>query len=835
MSVERLLQIHLAALTTIGAILLGMGQRDSLLPLLGVFAAVSSVIFTDVLKWFQLHRIVANLAAVAAFFVSAQGFLDTDTRGQLAAVAKLLIYMQVVLFYQQKNPRLYWQLSLLSLLQVVVAAALNVRIESGLLLIVYALLSISAVALLFVHRELLNLTDSAPSSRRSWHWNSAESASATVPSPRLPRVTPMVSAATLGQAILNWAFVRQLSGVGLTTFAFALVLFFAAPRHDDPSRRLWNVRPVHVVGFSSTVKLGDLDEVLQSNDLVMRLTFREARTNQPYRVFGDPYLRGGVLTHYECRGSEGRWRQPGRASEAAPQSGEDLVEDSLAMTRRLLSSFRNSSSQRLPRPPKTVPYIRQDIVLEPIREPVLFSIYPAYVAPDTPGDVRFLPMNEQLVRAGFHESDQRAEYRYSLFTTGIRGGLQLDATPHLDRPLTPAGRWLLEQELAAASRIDRARFPRLAAIADEIAEQQRVLRVDRVSLVRALRNHFQVPGRYAYTLDFRQLARNPEVDPIEDFVANHHTGHCVYFASALVMMLRSQGIPARLVTGFQCADYNSVGGYYQVLQRHAHAWAEAYLEPPDMEAILPPDSDTNPSGGWMRLDPTPGADQGTSAQTQKGWLGLVDDSLDYARTVWSDYILGLTAKRQRETIFAPVAEKTDPRALTAFFKRLAERRSLLLDLGGVFWRHRWKWLLAALITASAVLYWRRKSPPAEALRVIRRLAGRWSGHPPEVSLRHSSRYVAFYRRFEDLLAKFGWTRAAGQTPREFAQALVAHPRVAVHVESVRPLAESVVSAFYRVRFGLAVLEESETQALDSALAHLERLLQAANAAEQARG
>ena len=53
------------------------------------------------------------------------------------AIANLLIYLQIVLFYQQKNPRLYWQLTVLSLLQVVVSAALNVGFEFGLVLILY--------------------------------------------------------------------------------------------------------------------------------------------------------------------------------------------------------------------------------------------------------------------------------------------------------------------------------------------------------------------------------------------------------------------------------------------------------------------------------------------------------------------------------------------------------------------------------------------------------------------------------------------------------------------------------------------------------------------------
>ena len=76
------------------------------------------------------------------------------------------------------------------------------------------------------------------------------------------------------------------------------------------------------------------------------------------------------------------------------------------------------------------------------------------------------------------------------------------------------------------------------------------------------------------------------IDPIEDFVANNPRGHCEYFAAALALMLRSQGIPARVVLGYRCDEWNGPGKCYQVRQSDAHAWVEAYLAagdiPPEM-------------------------------------------------------------------------------------------------------------------------------------------------------------------------------------------------------------------------------------------------------------
>jgi protein-glutamine gamma-glutamyltransferase len=826
MNVERLLQMHVAALATIGAVLLSMGQRDSLLPLLGIFAALTSVVFTDTLRWFSLHRMVANLTAVVALFVSLNGFFETDTRGQLAAIAKLLTYMQVALFYQRKTPRVYWQLSLLSLLQVVVAAALNTRFEFGVLLVLYAALAIATVALLFVHRELLSVAGTAPGTprglRRSHAAGRPESGS---PSARwllrTPLLTPPATTEPWSRQIVGWGFAKQVAGLAVTTLVFALVLFFAAPRLDSVSRRAWHVRAQHVVGFTSEVRLGSLDEVLQSDETVMRVSFRDAKTNKPYRVYGQPYLRGSVLTRYLNVEGESRWVQPGRVWPPQRLTADEGLASVLAATRQLTAGSRGG--WRPMAPPPALPQVRQDIVLEPIEEAVLFGVYPVYRLPGTPAEIGFHPLTEQLFRTSIRDTEQRGEFRYSLLTTGFRGGLQVDATPYAPRTQSPADRFLLDRETAY---FDAARFPRLREIAAQVVREQNLSPTDNVAVARALRNHFQAPGRYTYSLDFRQVPRHSQLDPIEDFVAGHRTGHCVYFASALAMMLRSQGIPSRLVIGFKCEGFNAVGGYYQVLQRHAHAWVEAYLTSEEVDTVVPPGSDTGPTGGWLRLDPTPGADQDTAQQLQKGLMGYVDDGLDYARTVWSDYILGLTAKRQRETIYSTVAEKTDPKTWSNWLAELNQRRRDFVEWWGAWWR-RWWWLAVLVVLAvgggfGARMPARRKEIGAVVTRV-KRWAARWTGRQTVNGKERRPLPVPFFRRFELLLARHGGVRAAAQTPREWVVHFATSP-VAAATTAVAPLLDTVVAAYYRVRFGQLPLEAQEAEALEAALNRLEDLL-----------
>ena len=131
--------------------------------------------------------------------------------------------------------------------------------------------------------------------------------------------------------------------------------------------------------------------------------------------------------------------------------------------------------------------------------------------------------------------------------------------------------------------------------------------------------------QYAYTLDF--LGRSGE-NPLEDFLFVYKSGHCEFFASAMVLMLRSQGIPARLVTGFLGAELNPIEGYYVVRQQNAHAWVEAYT----------------PERGWQVYDPTPPDGRPTVA-TQSLSL-LMTQIYDYMTFRWDRYVLTYGADDQ---------------------------------------------------------------------------------------------------------------------------------------------------------------------------------------------
>jgi protein-glutamine gamma-glutamyltransferase len=93
-------------------------------------------------------------------------------------------------------------------------------------------------------------------------------------------------------------------------------------------------------------------------------------------------------------------------------------------------------------------------------------------------------------------------------------------------------------------------------------------------------------GELGYT---RRMRDPGDRTPLSAFLFVHREGHCEYFATAMAIMLRAEGIPARNVTGFLGGRWNAFGGYYAVRSADAHAWVEAYL----------------PGEGWVTFDPTP--------------------------------------------------------------------------------------------------------------------------------------------------------------------------------------------------------------------------------------
>lgn len=126
--------------------------------------------------------------------------------------------------------------------------------------------------------------------------------------------------------------------------------------------------------------------------------------------------------------------------------------------------------------------------------------------------------------------------------------------------------------------------------------------------VSALRDHLL--SNYPY--NFFPPPHPPGADVVDNFLFVDKEGVCEHYVTALVVMARSLGIPARLVTGYGSGAYSRLTGYYEVRASDAHSWAEVYF----------------PDYGWVPFDPTPGWDPDPYPTPVQEWFFSAQSTLN---------------------------------------------------------------------------------------------------------------------------------------------------------------------------------------------------------------
>ncbi len=107
-----------------------------------------------------------------------------------------------------------------------------------------------------------------------------------------------------------------------------------------------------------------------------------------------------------------------------------------------------------------------------------------------------------------------------------------------------------------------------------------------------------------YPYDFFPPPQQPDTDSVDQFLFVDQRGFCEMYVSAMIVLLRELGIPARFVVGYGSGNYNSFTGYYEVRANHAHSWVEVYFA----------------DYGWVPFDPTPGWNGDPQSGPVKRWV-----------------------------------------------------------------------------------------------------------------------------------------------------------------------------------------------------------------------
>ena len=148
------------------------------------------------------------------------------------------------------------------------------------------------------------------------------------------------------------------------------------------------------------------------------------------------------------------------------------------------------------------------------------------------------------------------------------------------------------------------RLPRAEArVVEDVARSLGLRSVAPEQAMARISNHFLQEFRYA----LYQPQRPAGQTALAHFLLSSHEGHCEYFATATVLLLRAAGVPARYGTGFSVQEYSARENAYVVRQRHAHAWARAWV-----------------NDRWIDLDTTPPDWFVAEAAADSAWTTLAD-------------------------------------------------------------------------------------------------------------------------------------------------------------------------------------------------------------------
>lgn len=187
-----------------------------------------------------------------------------------------------------------------------------------------------------------------------------------------------------------------------------------------------------------------------------------------------------------------------------------------------------------------------------------------------------------------------------------RSSLEMDYWLWLEPGVEPEA--LLNAEILKENRTIA---PQLRRALRPLAEA--VTRGARSPLEKARRLEQWFHTHFKYSLQVGRLT--PGQDPTVDFVLNRRPAYCSWFASGMVLMLRSLDIPAHLVSGWRGMSYQPLSRVWVVREKQAHDWVEVLDESRQV---------------WVSFDPTPAA-QLNALLAKKDFFGWIQEQLDGLR------------------------------------------------------------------------------------------------------------------------------------------------------------------------------------------------------------
>ena len=646
----------------------------------------------------------------------AEGAPNPTLYAALLAAIHLLLFATLVRLYSASRSRDYAFLAVLAVTAMLASAILTVETGFLIALAIFLVLAVSTFVALEIRRSAAGA------------------------------VSPPLEPGSQLALQLNRALGLTSVLVAVGALAIGGVLFFLIPRFTTGYLAALNLQPSPLTGFSDDVSLGEIGRIKRNTSVVMRI-----RVDGDAAAAVDVHWRGIVLTDFDGK----RWFTP-PGNQTVVQSDD-------------MGGYSLESLTIQPFLPAQYHPLHYTVLMEPIAT-----------------DAIFVAANPENLRGRFGgEADRPGPRRRNGFLFVDRTGsifnpvhnyakVRYEATSNLPK-IPPAQLRRLEGVYPKVIREIYLQLPtidpRVRKLADEITAKAHNEYDKAASIETYLKT------RYAYTLD---LTGPQTGDPLAQFLFVRRAGHCEYFAAAMTVMLRAEGVPSRYVTGFLPGEYNDLGGDYIVRESDAHTWVEVYF----------------PSYGWLTFDPTPA----TNDRNRGGLVERLALYWDWFQFAWSEWVVNYDFTHQISLAQGLQHSSRDWSARARAYYRVEQQRAMnvlfALDRRIEASPYFLPSILALLV--ALLLYLRGRS-------IIAYVVTRWSLRARGGGNLTASLATLEYREMLRLLEKRGWKKSASQTALEFA-ATIAASEIAAPVSQFTQMYQSA-------RFGESPARADQMSAL----------------------
>jgi len=533
-------------------------------------------------------------------------------------------------------------------------------------------------------------------------------------------------------------YARVALGITVLIILISIPIFVVLPRVSLGFFQLDRHVDVHVSGFSDKVNLGDIGKILVNSEVVMRVKLDTALENISPKL----KWRGIALDYYDAR-SWSNTREGFHRIYRDGRSGGIVVSED-----RRSNEF----------------LVQQNILLEPFSNVIFGAPQMVLLTGDiVSGNFLFADGNDSI---GIYRQGQ-GPLRYVVYSDLMTREEKLThPSEAVALPEAALQRYLQLPELN----------PQVYRLAEEMTEKQSS------SLDKALAIEYFLKGNYGYSLDNRSARAE---DPLYDFLIETKAGHCEYFATAQAVLMRTIGIPTRVVNGFHLGELNEFNNYFIVRQSDAHSWVEGYF--PDL--------------GWVEFDSTPSIDV---LEPRLSFSRSFNQFLDAIDMFWTEII---TFDRVKQVGFFRSLRHN----LRDTWTRISDISLELTEIPDLEWLIHFKaWdvskllyiVLGSLIIA---MLWASR----RYRRYFRILYKQWF-------FKQESWRIApeYYLEMLDLLNRKGFEKQAAETPHEFVK------RIQLDFDPPEPAL--ITQLYYRNRFGNVPLGSSDLSQVYGWLKELRR-------------